>query len=277
MGLVAGAAKKFIPESKFKDILRKSYKEIWPYIKNAHVLFSRAVSLNYSKVDDAEILEFKEGILRSERIIFPRPLFRHALTASFELPGYFHGGMIDETALVIDAGAFPGEYTVVAARQARNGRVLALEPDPSNRANLKYFLSINNIHNVEVLPLALDRATGIAQFLQNKESSRIIKDEEVHKSRNVISVRTICLDDLLDGQLNGPPLTVKMDIEGAEYGFMEGAQKTLKRGAHFAIAAYHLVNRQQTHIFLRRDFEGRGYDVYVCNPRHLTLIASPKR
>ena len=67
-----------------------------------------------------------------------------------------------------------------------------------------------------------------------------------------------------------------MDIEGAEMGAINAARATLEKGAHFAIAAYHLVNGEPTATPLHQLFKERGYQINLRFPEHLTLFASPK-
>lgn len=62
---------------------------------------------------------------------------------------------------VIDAGANIGCFTLLAARRVgREGKVLAIEPDSANVSCLKQNLAINEVTNVDVLNVALQR-TGV--------------------------------------------------------------------------------------------------------------------
>jgi len=55
----------------------------------------------------------------------------------------------------IDVGANVGKYTVMVGKKLKNkGKVIAFEPEPSNLKALRKNISMNNIKNVKILPLA---------------------------------------------------------------------------------------------------------------------------
>lgn len=133
-----------------------------------------------------------------------------------------------------DVGANVGFYTLLAAKLVGSGKVFAFEPVPRNCSYLRRHLQLNEVHNVEVLPLAVSDANGISSF-QVEETGfmgHLCEDGSV-------SVSTATLDRLIeDGRLL-PPDYVKMDIEGAELLALRGATRTFQRFRPILFLATH--------------------------------------
>jgi FkbM family methyltransferase len=127
---------------------------------------------------------------------------------------------------VVDAGANIGIFTVLASTLVGDsGRVLAIEPDPENLANLKRNIESNNLHNVEIVNRALYKKSGEkVKFFQSGVMSKVITSEVKNYSA-YIDVETITLDDLIS-QTRLRPSVLKMDIEGSEKFALLGAQAT---------------------------------------------------
>jgi FkbM family methyltransferase len=186
-----------------------------------------------------------------------------------ELPSYFPLD-IPRNALVVDAGAFPGDFTVAAARLVPDGKVLALEPEPHNREYLERMVHLNGMgKRVEVLPYALSDRCGSDELIKGTNSSHLVS--LASKSGVTFKADTVDLDSLLNGE--NRPMIVKMDIEGAELLAIQGASRTLSRGAQFAIAAYHVVRGQPTHRALEGMFSSVGYKTRIGDHEHLVLFA----
>ena len=114
--------------------------------------------------------------------------------------------------IVIDAGANIGDFTVKAARKVRDGRVIAIEPNPNNVEILKQNIILNKLDNVVVLPYGLSNVSGLAKLDGDSVDASIMNENE-----NTIEIRTITINDIFKSYC--PPdkeIVLKMDIEGAE-------------------------------------------------------------
>ena len=132
--------------------------------------------------------------------------------------------------VVVDIGAFLGQYTLLAAREAGpTGRVYAFEPDPRNFAYL--------IKNIERNEFA-DRASAIPQAISDRSGEiTLYLDPDVgsgsslvfRRRRNVTSttVQTVTLDEFLGEAI--PPDLIKLDIEGGECRALDGMTETIRR------------------------------------------------
>jgi FkbM family methyltransferase len=128
--------------------------------------------------------------------------------------------------VLIDVGAHIGWYTIQACRAVgRFGKVIALEPDQSNRQQLERNLSLNHIGNYTIVPLAAWSKTESIRWSPS-EVSVWNKIDEVKGSE---TIEAVSLDDVVR-RLSVPQVDwIKMDIEGAEVAALEGARETLQR------------------------------------------------
>src|SRR3989344_30715 len=264
--------KRVIPESRIKELLR------WYYRTNHYEGYVRHGTEDYDNVsvrfkDRNPVFRFLEGPLASMEIIFAAGT-EHVLLVPAELPGYFNR-RIPDNAFVIDAGAYPGDYTVAAAQMAVRGMVVALEPNPLHLKVLRHTLQANRVdHDVCVLPYALSNVCGEGYLFETDGvESKLVSKSDPDK-RNLIQVNTTTADHLIKTYNRDElPVFVKMDIEGGEIRELEGAQNAIKSGAHFAIASYHVIRGRRTFEPVKKLFEASGYSVTSRNPDHLTLIA----
>ena len=104
--------------------------------------------------------------------------------------------------VVLDAGAFIGDFTVKVAKKAKE--VVAVEPLPWAFEVLKRNVEMNNLKNVVLVNKALYSVDGVKVKLKDEGVSSSLSGE------GDIEVETVTIDSL------GKFSLVKMDIEGAE-------------------------------------------------------------
>jgi FkbM family methyltransferase len=222
----------YLPENRFKDALRELRYQICIQKRQ----FVRGTKTRWDS--DNLIVRFGQydGLISGTSIVLPHPKSLTVLSTIIDMPSYFRKEMVHEGDHVIDAGAFPGDWTVLASRLiGPKGYVSAFEPDPDNREYLKEMLEINKATNVEVLPYALAKSSGSATLLQNNHGSALAK----YQGRGTpVAVQTISLDDFCSSR---PYDAVKMDIEGSELDVVIGGERFLKRDLpNLMIASYHI-------------------------------------
>ena len=120
--------------------------------------------------------------------------------------------------MVWDVGANVGLYSLVASRNAM--RVIAVEPLPANIRYLERHILLNRITNVEILVAAVGGECGQGSFCAG--DNRFTG----HLAPGPVEVEVVTLDLLLEKF--GPPDVIKIDVEGAEYMALQGAECCLR-------------------------------------------------
>jgi FkbM family methyltransferase len=198
---------------------------------------------------------------RSREIFLRHALWR--LTLDFDLlpatdtgeiyfpEGLFQAGT-DET--LVDAGAFDGDtcQRMLAVWGPRARRIHAFEPDPTSAARFRAWLkSSPHRDRIRFHPVALGDRTGSVSF-QGTGSLDAAASTDAG-----VPVPCHRLDQLL---ADDPPSFIKMDIEGAEWPALLGAEGLIRRGPRLAICLYH----RQEHLWtipnlLRAWMPGHGF------------------
>ena len=170
--------------------------------------------------------------------------------------------------VVVDAGAYPGDYAIFAGKRVGdNGKVICFEPDPKNRKVLEKNILAEKLKNIIVIPKGLWNENAVLKFSKEDFKSSLEKEGE-------IEIEVVRLDDELKKLNIGRVNVLKMDIEGAEIQAMEGCEKILKENkVNVAIASYHVVNGKKTSYFLENFLSKLGYTVKTNFPKHLTTYA----
>lgn len=138
---------------------------------------------------------------------------------------------------VVDCGAYDGDTIreLLAAHGERFGRLLAVEPDPHNRARLEAYVSTLGPavrRRIEVVAAAVGAASEVRRFDDAGTPSAAIAERGRH------SVRVVTLDELTASMPD--PLFVKLDVEGAEPDAVRGATRTIReRDPRLAVCVYH--------------------------------------
>ncbi|MFN3704670.1 MAG: FkbM family methyltransferase [Thermoflexales bacterium] len=129
----------------------------------------------------------------------------------------------------LDIGAYIGQYTLLAAKYAPQGQVIACEPHPESFARLAAHLSRNHLKNA----FALQRAVGG----QRVERALLCLSDQISDSEitlqpsdeSFIEVPMITLDEIVHEFGLQKVDLVKIDVEGMEGAVLRGAEETLSR------------------------------------------------
>lgn len=179
---------------------------------------------------------------------------------------------------VIDLGAHIGYYTLIfAKRVGPAGRIAAFEPLPANFGLLTKNIGLNQLHNVEIFPQAAFSRIGevIVNVPDDVPNSG---DASVCHARGTkqLSVPAITLDSFCASKGFRPDI-VKMDVEGAEYDVLIGAQQTITRcHPKMLIELHHFDGDRSAHP-VPDLLTGWGYQVECLEHSQLTshILATP--
>lgn len=131
--------------------------------------------------------------------------------------------LIREGDVVYDIGAHMGYYTLLASTLVGDsGLVVSFEPLPANLAYLRRHVRLNKCDNVRIITACVSDRVGVCQFDRESSSGtgHIADDGK-------LSFPTVTLDSLVEQGDIPPPDFVKIDVEGAEYLVLQGAQATI--------------------------------------------------
>jgi FkbM family methyltransferase len=182
--------------------------------------------------------------------------------------GYEMHRNLQEGDVVVDAGAYPGDYSVFAARKVgKTGKVICFEPDARNRRILQKNMEKEGV-NFIIVPKGLwneNTKLKIGEFdgLHTALSADIGSTE----------IEVVRLDDELKALGINKVDVIKMDIEGAEIEAIQGCKETLKKNnVYVAIASYHIVNGVKTAGYMEKYLQDLGYEAKSDFNKHLTTF-----
>ena len=131
----------------------------------------------------------------------------------------------------IDAGAHHGLYTLLASKRVgRRGRVIAFEPSPRERKRLQRHLWLNRCKNVNVQSCALgdERREADLFLAEGREDwCNSLRAPQINAPTVAVRVEVERVDDVLEKLGVTRVDFIKLDIEGAELSFLQGARTTL--------------------------------------------------
>lgn len=125
--------------------------------------------------------------------------------------------------VVFDIGANVGFYSLLAAELiGSGGKVFAFEPFEENFNYIKKHMEMNNYKNIFSFGAAVSDKTGLAFFKKEKSAAM------GHLGDGDIRVGVISLDEQIKNRKLPIPNFLKIDVEGAEFLVLKGAQNLLK-------------------------------------------------
>lgn len=135
--------------------------------------------------------------------------------------------MIVHCDIFVDVGANLGYYTCLASQQGKH--VIAFEPQQQNLRCLMQNLMVNGFQdNVEVFPVALSERPGVLTLYgASGPSASLVKGWAGYSSKHNQQIPVSTLDTILGTRFEGVQIFIKVDVEGAEYQVLCGAQKVL--------------------------------------------------
>lgn len=139
-------------------------------------------------------------------------------------------------AVYLDCGAYDGDTVRLFAEAATKGyeRIYAFEPNEETRPSLRAIAQ--TYPRMELIEKGVSREEGTVSFRPNGVYSAVAAGEEMGP---VVHVPVTTIDAVLNG---GRADIIKMDIEGAEYDALQGAERTIRtHKPKLAICLYHKV------------------------------------
>ncbi len=145
---------------------------------------------------------------------------------------------------IFDVGTFIGASSLLFAKMVGGkGRVIGFEPNPFNRERIEKNLLLNKELSSRIIisPVALSNTSGKKIMTMSKEidnghssTSRLnqshptLHTDQLPEDFEEIEVDVTTLDNYVASNCIFPDI-IKVDIEGAEYDFLEGGRETIRK------------------------------------------------
>lgn len=181
-----------------------------------------------------------------------------------------------------DIGANIGEVTLCAAKRAATGKVLSFEPSPAIFAQLSRNVALNRFSHVELFNIGLYDREDILPFYVEEENLFGMANEGlgtvfgVTKDKQESVVRLRRLDDIAR-EVGLQRLDVlKVDVEGAEWMVLRGAEQCIRRFRPVIVAESSAGNFEKAGYApkdLYNYLESLGYEIRNLDDRSTHLPA----
>lgn len=132
---------------------------------------------------------------------------------------------------VLDIGAGYGSYTLPALQRGCKVTVITPKVPPPNNEQIKLWMNIElNNFDCPIMDIAVHGSRGYF----NPNTKDFVKDRKDIKNNEY--VRCEKLDDMIFGQVD----FIKLDVEGAEYEALKGAEQIIKKYRPTILVENHL-------------------------------------
>jgi FkbM family methyltransferase len=176
--------------------------------------------------------------------------------------------VLREGDLAIDGGANIGFMTMIMSRLVgEKGRVEAFEPSTINYKKLMANLTLNSAENVFVVNSPLWSENRVLVSLHQGVDSGSSSLMSFNGALNTLPCRSLTLDSWFE-MYDQTPRFLKLDIEGAEWHALIGAQVLLERGIDFISCELNqeaLDRFGTTQMDLRDFMREQGYDTFLLH------------
>jgi FkbM family methyltransferase len=176
------------------------------------------------------------------------------------------------TQVFIDVGANLGFFSLIAATVNPRLKLIAFEPNPKMFALLLEHKRVNGLSNLTAEPLAVSNCDGMSQlFLNGSDMSASLEpdfQDDFNPALRCVLVKRTTLDSYVQRHGISGSLLLKVDVEGHDKAFLEGAQATIAQ-LRPDIVIEVLADFEPSAL---EQFRQRGYRFYRIT--HQGLIAS---
>lgn len=173
--------------------------------------------------------------------------------------------LIKDGDVVLDIGTNIGEVILNIAKKNINGKIYGFEPVDYNYEKLITNISLNNFKNIIISKLALSDKKETLFYKEKKgHSGGISMNKEVNMDNNYKTIDSVTLDEFVKEKRLDKIDFVKVDIEGFEMNFLQGAKETIKQfkpKLFFEIDEKKLIQQKTSPEELMEEIRFLGYKI----------------
>ena len=177
--------------------------------------------------------------------------------------------------LFLDCGSNYGFYSFYSASISKNNEVIAIEASKKTFETFKKNLSLNNFLNIKFYNKAISDADGL--IIKFNESQNDWESSQVHsefKLNSVSEVESIKIDTIVDEyNLSNYIAVIKLDLEGNEFGALNGALKFIKQASPLIIIEFSkfIFDKKENIDYLKNFLSINKYSIYDKNKNKINL------
>jgi FkbM family methyltransferase len=185
-------------------------------------------------------------VFNGQRVRIPTRYINY-FPADYEAPNFnFLKQHVSEGSVVLDIGAHIGLFACYTVKTMNGkGKVYAFEPAPATNALLQKTVAINKMGSaIETRSEAMGLKPGKTKFyISNLEgdNSNSLVDYLEDREMKGIDITVASVDSFVQEKKLDKVSFIKIDVEGAEYDTIRGAETTLKTLKPVCILAIHPV------------------------------------
>ena len=177
--------------------------------------------------------------------------------------------------LFLDCGSNYGFYSFYSASISKNNEVVSIEASKKTFETFKKNLSLNNFLNIKFYNKAISDADGL--IIKFNESQNDWESSQVHsdfKLNSVSEVESIKIDTIVDEyNLSNYIAVIKLDLEGNEFGALNGALKFIKQASPLIIIEFSkfIFDKKENIDYLKNFLSINKYSIYDKNKNKINL------
>ena len=177
--------------------------------------------------------------------------------------------------LFLDCGSNYGFYSFYSASISKNNEVVSIEASKKTFETFKKNLSLNNFLNIKFYNKAISDVDG--HIIKFNESENDWESSQVHsdfKLNTVSEVESIKIDTIVkEYNLSKYIAVVKLDLEGNEFGALNGALKFIKQASPLIIIEFSkfIFDKKENIDYLKNFLSINKYSIYDKNKNKINL------
>lgn len=203
---------------------------------NAQSRTGRLLRFFLNRIPKSHVARVRGGVNKGSRWVVGTSIHRCWLGSYESDKQALMERLVKPGMVVWDVGANAGFYTLAMSRlTGKTGHVYAFEPLASNVENLHRHVQLNQLSNTTVVQSALGGMNGLCGF----DTSISHQKGFLSQTKSDYLVPCMTVDEFLKDRPEARPALLKIDVEGAESGLLEGARQFLAEHKPILVLALH--------------------------------------